>query len=321
MPSAAALLGPGPQLYIQSLPKEAGAIPTYATAGVWVRLDGRLTPAQPFPPAPTATQAAAAAAAATAKAARQPPESGGHLLQVSRYVRALHARRYPRPAAPLAAAGLPGQPANAGAAAEARELEDLVGYKAVSASLGVGGAGWSDDEVQAWERGAAAAGQALPGWVVRLHYNSSAGGCCGRLGRLRELGNVELVDMASASVAAAAWFLAPALEGAVAAAVFVSGPPGAAAAAVASLCWLELVAGWQAGGATGLAAVGGGAGGCGSEGGREGDRQGGARMWGARGAGLAAVRAGVLRAMAERGGGAGPGLEEGLTRILDTAMR
>jgi hypothetical protein len=95
--------------------------------------------------------------------------------------------------------------------------------------------------VSAWEQTARLAAQLLPGWQVRLHYNSSVFYPANMLNRsssavpgqrlcwLRTLGNVELVDMHGAALPAEWWAYAPALEGDAVAAVFVR--PVAAAAA------------------------------------------------------------------------------------------
>ena len=86
-----------------------------------------------------------------------------------------------------------------------------------------------------WERAARLALQLLPGWMVRLHYNSSVFYPADVLNQssessavpsqhlcwLRTLKNVELVDMYGAALPAEWWPYAPALEGDAVAAVFV----------------------------------------------------------------------------------------------------
>jgi hypothetical protein len=137
----------------------------------------------------------------------------------------------------------------------------------------------TDAELCAWERSAALADKILPGWAIRLHYNSSATvqapergpqeapsiSDAHRLRWLRTLRNIELVDMARAGLPAEWWPYAPALEGDAVAAVFVV-PAAARAGArpkahpeqegrlesgqgVLGVCALERVAGWQRSGA------------------------------------------------------------------------
>ena len=253
---------------------------------------GRLSEGQPFRPSVAAALAAAAAGEDRASAL---------LRQVARYVRAIRAASYP------AGPGASGPEA----AAEARELGDLLGYKVVSGAL----TDRTAAGLLAWERSAALADRVLPGWTVRVHYDSTRdGGPC----RLRAMHNVELVDMAASALPVELWPYAPALEGDAVAAVFVGGgarPPGA--------CGLERVAEWQDCGGAALAPRGDGADGaeCGAG---AADWPGGCAegrgcVWGVRWGGLGAVRRAVRCAAEDGGGPAAARLRRGLVGGGDAA--
>ena len=164
MSSAAALVARRPQLYFETTPKEGAGAPaeTYALRAVSVDPAGRLSEGQPFRPSAAAALAAAAAGEDRASAL---------LRQVARYVRAIRAASYP------AGPGASGPEA----AAEARELGDLLGYKVVSGAL----TDRTAAGLLAWERSAALADRVLPGWTVRVHYDSTRDGGPCRLRAMR----------------------------------------------------------------------------------------------------------------------------------------
>ena len=78
------------------------------------------------------------------------------------------------------------------------------------------------DDIKGWEQVAYQMEYSLPGWIMRLHYNSSnfydrdlrqdvmsGGGLCS----LRARHNVELVDMFSSTLATDWWPYTPILDG------------------------------------------------------------------------------------------------------------
>ena len=215
--TAAALVARGPQLYFQAQPKERGtyAKETYAfTSGINVELDGRLSGQQYFIPFDESFDSPPSQPIAADAASRNSPEWLA-ARQVGRYLRAIHAGRFPK-------SKLREQQEGNSAADEARELGDLVGYKVISVSL-VG----RQADIQDLERLADTAAQLLPGWMVRVHYNSSAriGGRCW-VCLLRAWYNVELVDMATSRLSPEWWPYAPALEGEAVIAAFITARGG-----------------------------------------------------------------------------------------------
>jgi hypothetical protein len=282
MAAAAGIVAASPQLYIHVAPKEGKGEPkeTYAMAGLAVDGIGQEEDNQPF--------------RYLASSAPSPGVRDAIMIQwqVARYVRAIHAYRYPGDGA--------GGP---WAAEEARELDDLLGYKVLSGVL----EGWTADEVQAWEQTAAMVKHFLPGWFVRIHYDSMHNGS---LCRLRALSNVELVDMTASRLPLEWWPFSPALEGEAAIALFVS------TGARLTVCRLERIAAWQGCGTTALPPRGGGTG-CGeseSEKKCEGKED---CVWGVRRAALGVVRRAVKCALKDARGPAAKGLRVGL--IVDSA--
>jgi hypothetical protein len=161
-----------------------------------------------------------------------------------------------------------------------------------------------------WEHAAALADRILPGWAVRIHYDSEArAGLC----RLRTRRNVELVDMSRSTLPAGRWPYASVLDGSAAAALFFS--PGPAAAAPGA-CVLERAAAWYACGGAKLPPHWEGLG-CRSPGrAKAADcAKAGGCLWGVREEGLAAVRSLVLQA----GATAEEGLRGGLVTLSPEA--
>ena len=324
--SAAALVAAGPQLYVQSPPKEGPGMPaaTYAvSSAVVVNELGRLVFDQPFlpwiparpaagPPGPAGVGGGDGEGAPAGPAGRRllggPRPRNSTLVflpQVSRFIRALHARRFPPPPQPAAAAEAAAEAeaaetaeaapeaetAAAGpdnAAVEARELDDLLGYRVLSGALAKGTA----EEAREWEWVAAVAHRLLPGWAVRLHYDS---GRNASLCALRALHNVELVDMSGSGLAEEWWPYAVALEGDGARAALFVGP-----AAAVTVCQVDRASAWQACGAPVLPPLGGGgAGGCCDAGPARACGEAGGCVWGVRSEALGAVRSAVRCAAAD----------------------
>jgi hypothetical protein len=204
MAATAFMVAAGPQLFLQSPPMEGmregmGAFQTFAQAGMNVIGPGDLLKTQSF-----------RFSGRTTPSHVDSDEGIAHGWQVVRYIRAIYARRYP-----LTSPGRGGPWADV----EARELDDLLGYKVVSGVL-------VDPTVKGlliWEQVATIADQVLPGWLVRVHYDSRMNfNLCG----LRALQNVELIDMASSRLTSSLWAYAPAMEDEAVADVFVGAGAG-----------------------------------------------------------------------------------------------
>ena len=113
------------------------------------------------------------------------------------------------------------------------DLQALLSSKVLAGAIGAGASG----EVDVWLRNAALAEEYLPGWAVRIYYNSSLPL---RFCKLRARHNVELVDMSSSAHPARWWPHLAAFDRGAGIVVF----GGPAAAGPLSACELQLIANW-----------------------------------------------------------------------------
>jgi hypothetical protein len=145
-------------------------------------------------------------------------------LTVSRFLQFLSSRK---------SGAVPAQLARSAAC-----LDLFLSYRLISTALVLG----SKAEIDTWSRNAHLLEQHLPGWTVRLYYNSSessARDIC----VLRARRNVELVDAWGSTVPPEYWRYLPALEGGIHALVLAS------EAAELAMCELGALASWQGDGA------------------------------------------------------------------------